>query len=165
MIFSIIHLLVVSLLFLIPALLYKKTKPFMSSFYERMTYSIFYRKFFACILVLILILFHFVYYWTKPGEYGVMASTIILFYLFSTTRTQALLREIRNSKVITVFCFTVTLALLFTPHMYSFAVVLAFLLLAVSFYPSKQMEQTRKEQIHMENSDSVQIDSIKKYYR
>jgi len=100
----------------------------------------------------------------KPGEYGVMVSTVLMFYLFSTNRTLSLIKGIRDSRGIMVFVFTITLALLFTPHMYSFAVSLGFLLLAVSFYPSSKMDELKCEYKEFSNYKDVQDYTIKNYY-
>ena len=106
MILSIIHLVMVSVLILAPAFLYKSRKRCMILFYQRMSYSEYCRMFYARILLLTLIMFHFSYYWMKPGSYGVMISTLLIVYLFSTRRTLSLLKDIRNSRGTLVFVFT-----------------------------------------------------------
>ena len=69
-----------------------------------------------------------------------MLSTVMVFYLLSAKRTLSLINGIRNSRGVMVFVFTIALALLFTPHMYSLGVTLGYILLAVGFYPSSLLE-------------------------
>ena len=114
MIFSMIHLVLISVIILAlisviilaPWFLYKNPSRRMILFYQRMSYSTHCRLFYGKILLLTLILFHFVCYWMKPGEYGVMLSTVMVFYLFSAKRTLSLINGIRNSRGVMVFVFT-----------------------------------------------------------
>ena len=69
MIFSMIHLVLISVIILAPWFLYKNPSRRMILFYQRMSYSTHCRLFYGKILLLTLILFHFVCYWMKPGEY------------------------------------------------------------------------------------------------
>lgn len=99
MIFSMIHLVLISVIILAPWFLYKSPSRRMILFYQRMSYSTHCRLFYSKILLLTLIIFHFVCYWMKPGEYGVMLSTVLVFYLFSAKRTLALINEIGRAHV------------------------------------------------------------------
>lgn len=164
MVFTIVHLLLVSVILAATAFLYRNRSRRMILFYQRMSYSINCRHFYAKILLLTLIMFHFVCYWMKPGEYGVMLSTVLLFYLFSAKRTLALLNGIRNSRGVMAFVFTVTLALLFTPHMYSLGVSLGYILLAAVFYPSKRLEGQKPSHKEFPTYQDFQDDIIQNYY-
>ena len=106
----------------------------------------------------------FVCYWLKPGEYGVMLSTILVFYLFSAKRTLGLLNGIRNSRGVMAFVFTVALALLFTPHMYSLGVALGYILLAAGFYPSSLLEGQKPSHKEFATYQDFQDDIIQNYY-
>ena len=152
MIFSIIHLVLVSVILIAPWFLYKNRSRRMILFYQRMSYSTHCR------------LFHFVCYWMKPGEYGVMLSTILVFYLFSAKRTLGLLNGIRNSRGVMAFVFTVALALLFTPHMYSLGVALGYILLAAGFYPSSLLEGQKPSHKEFATYQDFQDDIIQNYY-
>ncbi len=79
MIFSIIHLVLISVILLAPSFLYKSRSRRMVLFYQRMSYSNNCRQFYTKILLLTVILFHFACYWMKPGEYGMLLSTVLLF--------------------------------------------------------------------------------------
>ncbi len=164
MILSIIHLVMVSVLLLAPAFLYKNRKRCMILFYQRMSYSEYCRMFYARILLLTVILFHFAYYWMKPGTYGVMISTLLIAYLFSSKRTLSLLKGIRNSRGVLVFVFTLTLALLFTSLTYSLGVTLGYVLLAAVFYPSRLLEERKHERKEFPTYQDFQNDIIQNYY-
>ena len=153
MIFSMIHLVLISVIILAPWFLYKNPSRRMILFYQR-----------GKILLLTLILFHFVCYWMKPGEYGVMLSTVMVFYLFSAKRTLSLINGIRNSRGVMVFVFTIALALLFTPHMYSLGVTLGYILLAVGFYPSSLLEGEKPSHKEFATYQDFQDDIIRNYY-
>ena len=164
MILSIIHLIMVSVLLLAPAFLYRNRSRCMILFYQRMSYSEYCRMFYVRVLLLLIIMFHFVYYWMKPGTYGVMFSTVLIAYLFSTKRALTLLKEIRNSRGIMVFFFTVTLALLFTSLTYSLGVTMGYILLAAVFYPSRLMEEGKHGHKEFPNYKDFQDDMIQNYY-
>lgn len=124
MILTLVHLVLISVILLAPTFLYRNRSRRMMKFYRRMTYSEYCRHFYGRILLLMVILFHFAYYWMKPGVISVMISTPLLFYLFSSKRTVALLKGLRDSRGVMVFLFTVALAMLFIPYMYSLGVSL-----------------------------------------
>jgi hypothetical protein len=105
-------------------------------FYQRMSYSTHFRLFYGKILLLTLILFTCLLL-DEAGEYGVMLSTVMVFYLFSAKRTLSLINGIRNSRGVMVFVYTIALALLFTPHMYMSRCDLGLHSLAVGFYTFK----------------------------
>lgn len=164
MILTFIHLVLVSVILIAPTFLYKNRSRKMISFYRHMTYSEYCRMFYAKILLLALILFHFVCYWTNPGQPGVMGSTVLMFYLFSTKRTLNLLMDVRNSRSMLVFTFTAALALLFIPYMYSFGVTLGYILLAAVFYPSKKIQDEKSEHKAYPTYEELQDDTIRNYY-
>ena len=164
MIFSMINLVLISVILIAPWFLYKNRSRRMILFYQRMSYSTHCRLFYTKILLLTLILFHFVCYWMKPGEYGVMLSTILVFYLFSAKRTLGLLNGIRNSRGVMAFVFTVTLALLFTSHMYSLGVTLGYILLAAGFYPSSLFDGQKPSHKEFSTYQDFQDDIIQNYY-
>lgn len=164
MIFSIIHLVLISVILLAPSFLYKSRSRRMVLFYQRMSYSANCRQLYTKILLLTVILFHFACYWMKPGEYGMMLSTVLLFYLFSAKRTLALLNGIRNSRGVMAFVFTMTLALLFTPHMYSLGVTLGYILLAAVFYPASKLEGQKPSHKEFPTYQDFQDDIIQNYY-
>jgi hypothetical protein len=164
MILSLVHLVLISVILLAPAFLYKNRSRRMMKFYKRMTYSEYCRRFYAQILLLVLILFHFAYYWMKPGVVTVMISTPLVFYLFSAKRTLDLFKGIRNSRGVMVFLFTIALAMLFIPYMYSLGVSLGYTLLAAVFYPSAKMVGMKDENKEYPTYQELQDDTIQNYY-
>ena len=152
MIFSMIHLVLISVIILAPWFLYKNPSRRMILFYQRMSYSTHCRLFYGKILLLTLILFHFVCYWMKPGEYGVMLSTVLVLYLFSAKRTLSLINGIRNSRGVMVFVFTIAL------------VTLGYILLAVGFYPSSLLEGEKPSHKEFATYQEFQDDIIRNYY-
>ena len=93
-----------------------------------------------------------------------MLSTVLVFYLFSAKRTLSLINGIRNSRGVMVFVFTIALALLFTPHMYSLGVTLGYILLAVGFYPSSLLEGEKPSHKEFATYQEFQDDIIRNYY-
>ena len=130
MIFSMIHLVLISVIILAPWFLYKNPSRRMILFYQRMSYS----------------------------------THCMVFYLFSAKRTLSLINGIRNSRGVMVFVFTIALALLFTPHMYSLGVTLGYILLAVGFYPSSLLEGEKPSHKEFATYQEFQDDIIRNYY-
>jgi hypothetical protein len=62
------------------------------------------------------------------------------------------------------FVFTVALALLFTPHMYSLGVALGYILLAAGFYPSSLLEGQKPSHKEIDTYQDFQDDIIQNYY-
>lgn len=138
---TILHLFLVLSLMIVPMCLYRCSKSYMLMFYIRMTRSCYFRKLYALILLLVILMFHFTYFAINNLEYGMMLSTVVLIYLFSPKRTEGLLSGIRGNKSITALLFTMALASCFIPHLYTLGGTLAYILLASLFYPSVKMAE------------------------
>ena len=69
-----------------------------------------------------------------------------------------------TSRGVMVFVFTIALALLFTPHMYSLGVTLGYILLAVGFYPSSLLEGEKPSHKEFATYQEFQDDIIRNYY-
>lgn len=134
-----IHFLMISILFIIPAFLYRSSIKRMLRFYMHILLTSFGPKFYARILLLIVILFHFNYYQMMPGEYGVMISTVMIIYMFSADRTVRMIEKIRNSRRLMVLVFTLILLFLFLPHTFCLSVTLSYSLLLAIFFPPQIM--------------------------
>lgn len=163
MTFIIINFILLAIIFVAP-FLYRSKKRWMIRFCQRMASSENFRKFYAHIMVLILIFFHFTFYWQHVGEYGLMLSTFLIIFLFSPTRTVGLLQGIRNNRFVMGFVFTLTLAALFTPHLYTLGVTLGYLLVAIMYYPSWKSRSKKAQQKVYSNWDELADETVSNYY-
>lgn len=108
------------------------------------------RLYVRCVLILIL-LYHYVYAGGHLGEWGIVVSTTICAILFSFKRTDKWLCRLHEEQKIFFLIFLLALTSGAVPHLLTTAVVLAFLLLASMFYPSRNVlskwknEEVRKQ--------------------
>lgn len=108
------------------------------------------RLYVRCVLILIL-LYHYVYAGGHFGEWGIVVSTTICAILFSFKRTDKWLCRLHEERKIFFLIFLLALTSGAVPHLLTTAVVLAFLLLASMFYPSRNVlskwknEEVRKQ--------------------
>ena len=108
------------------------------------------RLYVRCMLILIL-LYHYVYAGGHFGEWGIVVSTTICAILFSFKRTDKWLCRLHEERKIFFLTFLLALTSGAVPHLLTTAVVLAFLLLASMFYPSRNVlskwknEEVRKQ--------------------
>lgn len=125
-----------ALLLVLPLALYKSGHRFMARFHYAMIRSVRVRKFYAQLLLVMLLLFHYVYTVGHPGEFGVILSTAMCAALFSSRRADRWLRNLTDHPR-TFVGFALTASVVgFVPHLYTVAVTIAFLLLAAMFYPA-----------------------------
>ena len=108
----------------------------MSRFYLMMAGLETARKFYAQLLVVFLLAFHFIYVSGHPGEYGVLLSTVLSVLLCPFRRADRWLHRIHEECRAFVLVALLALAAGFIPHLYTMAVTAGFLLLAALFYPS-----------------------------
>ena len=159
-----VHMVLIALLLLFPYFFYKKRTRRMAKFYTNMAYNPYFRRFYAMILLFMVLVTHFTFFSISPMEYGLMVSTIVIIYIFSAKRCVSLLRGVRNSRAVMVGLFTLILALVFTPHMYTLAVSLAFILMAALFYPSARIERDSYNHHVYPTWDSMMDDLIHNYF-
>ena len=95
MVWNMIQLLFPALLVILPVCLYRKSGRRMSRFYLMMAGLETARKFYAQLLVVFLLAFHFVYVSGHTGEYGVLLSTVLSVLLCPFRRADRWLRNIR----------------------------------------------------------------------
>lgn len=136
MVWNIIQLLFPALLVILPVCLYRKSGKRMSRFYLMMVSLETARKFYAQMLVVFLLAFHFVYMSGHPGEYGVLLSTVLSVLLCPFRRADRWLHRIHKECRASVLVALLAVAAGFIPHLYTMAVTAGFLLLAALFYPS-----------------------------
>lgn len=151
------------LIMLFPLLFYKSRKPDMLHFYNCMVSDLTYRTFYCKLFLLCIIMFHIIYNVVHPGDYSVMLSTVLMFYLFSTRRTMKALQYLRDSYKRMVILFTITLAVLFIPYMFTTSATLALVIQAAIFYPSSQ-SIAYFEQHHDYNTFIEVIDDLLRVY-
>lgn len=83
---------------LLPLFLYGRSGRRMSRFYMVMVSLENARKFYAQLLVVFLLLFHFVYVSGHPGEYGVLLSTVLSVLLCPFRRADRWLHRIHENR-------------------------------------------------------------------
>ena len=136
MAWNMIQLLFPALLAVLPLCLYRRNGRRMSRFYLMMVSLETARKFYAQLLVVFLLVFHFVYVSGHPGEYGVLLSTVLSVLLCPFRRADRWLHRIHEGRKTFALLALPALAAGFIPHLYTTAVTVGFLLLAALFYPS-----------------------------
>lgn len=118
--------------------LYRNNSPRAIKFYMRVSASTNAQKLFAYLLVLLVIAFHLAYFSAFPYDFGIMFSTVILFYLMSNTRTLKMIESIRNNKRWMAITFLLALITAACPHGLPTATTLAYLLVATCHFPSNK---------------------------
>lgn len=128
-----------SAFFLMPLLLYRSHKGFMIKFYLRMVALVAARKLYRRVLLILLYVFHFLYLCVHGMDVGVIGSTTVfaVFYMFMDV--DKWLHRLHDNKKF--FCITAmtTVMFAFTPHLFTLAVTVSFVLLAALFYPSRSV--------------------------
>lgn len=145
MAWNMIQLLFPALLAVLPLCLYRSSGRRMSRFYLMMVGLETARKFYAQLLVVFLLVFHFVYVSGHPGDYGVLPSTVLSVLLCPFRRADRWLHRIHEGRRTFALLALSVLAAGFIPHLYTMAVTGGFLLLAAMFYPSYMALEGWKE--------------------
>ena len=118
--------------------LYRNNSPRAMKFYMRVSASPNAQKLYAYLLVILVIAFHFAYYSAFPYDFGIMFSTLILFYLMSNTRTVKLIEKIRKNKKWLIRIFLITLLTAACPHGLPVATTLAYIIVATCHFPGNK---------------------------
>ncbi len=125
-----------SAFFLVPLFLYRSYKGFMTRFCLWMTALVTARKLYRQVLLILLYVFHFLYLCVHYNEAGIVGSTIAftVFYVFMDV--DKWLHRLHDER--RCFCTAALSAVVFafTPHLFTLAVTVSFVLLAALFYPS-----------------------------
>lgn len=151
MIWIIIEMLFPAMLIALPLSLYKSNRPFMEKFCLKMVASENARRLYVRCMLILILLYHYVYAGGHFGEWGIVVSTTICAILFSFKRTDKWLCRLHEERKIFFLIFLLALTSGAVPHLLTTAVVLAFLLLASMFYPSRNVlskwknEEVRKQ--------------------
>lgn len=139
MIWNIIHLLILTIPVILPSSLYRSTGRYMIRFYLAMAHSEKVRRLYVRLWLILLLLYHYVYTWVSPGDFGIMFSTVVCIMMFSFRRSDRWLRILHEHTMRFVIFSFVALALAMVPHLFSLSVSVAMYLLASLFYPSSQV--------------------------
>lgn len=126
-----------SAFFFVPLFLYRSHMSFMTKFYLRMTALVAARKLYRLILLILLYVFHFLHLCVHYNDIGVVGATIafaIFFVFMDVERWLQRLHEERTSFRIAALAAVV---FAFTPHLFTLAATISFVLLAALFYPSR----------------------------
>lgn len=138
------QLLFLALLLVLPLAFYRSGHRFMARFHDAMIRSVRVRKFYAQLLLVMLLLFHYVYTVGHPGEFGIVLSTAVCAALFSFRRADRWLRSLTDRpRMFVGFALTASVVG-FVPHLYTVAVTITFLLLAAMFYPATRALSERE---------------------
>ncbi len=95
------------------------------------------RKLYRLMLLILLYVFHFLYLCVHYNDIGVVASTIAFAIFFVFMDVERWLQRLHEER--TPFCIAALAAVVFvfTPHLFTLAVTISFVLLASLFYPSR----------------------------
>lgn len=139
MTFSVIHLLIISALFLVPMCLYKRRNRFMARFCFRMTALAAARKLYRLSLLIILLLYHYVCMCAQPCEAGILGSTLSFALFFGFADVDKWLHRLHDERKTCAVAALSAVVFAFTPHLLTLAVSTGFVLLAAIFYPSRRI--------------------------
>lgn len=131
-----VHLAFAALPFVLTTALYSRTRRFLAGKGDARAHGAKTRKFYAQLLLVLLLLFHYVYTNGHPGGFGVLLSTGACAALFSSRRTDRWLRGLSGRPRAFVSLALAAVAIGFVPGLYTVAVTAAYCLLAALFYPS-----------------------------
>ena len=133
-----VHLAFAALPFVLTAALYSRKRRFPAGEGDARARDAKARKFYAQLLLVLLLLFHYVFTNGHIGEFGVVLSTIVCAVMFSSKRVDKWLRYLLDRPRAFAVYALVAVVIGFVPHLYTMAVTIAFILLAVLFYPSSK---------------------------
>lgn len=133
---KILFIIMMSAFFFVPLFLYRSRKYFMAKFCLRMAALVTARKLYSQTVLILLYVFHFLYLSVHGMDTGIIGSTVAfaIFYIFmDVDKWLHRLHEERKT-----FCIAALSAVVFafTPHLFTLAVTVSFVLLAALFYPS-----------------------------
>ena len=133
-----VHLAFAALPFVLTAALYSRKRRFPAGEGDARARDAKARKFYAQLLLVLLLLFHYVLTNGHIGEFGVVLSTIVCAVMFSSKRVDKWLRYLLDRPRAFAVYALVAVVIGFVPHLYTMAVTIAFILLAALFYPSSK---------------------------
>ena len=134
---KILFLILMSAFFFVPMILHRSRRQFMTRFYLRMTALVTARKLYRLMLLILLYVFHFLYLCVHYNDIGVVASTIAFAIFFVFMDVERWLQRLHEERTPFRIAALAAVVFAFTPHLFTLAVTLSFVLLAALFYPSR----------------------------
>lgn len=108
----------------------------MTRFYLRMTALVAARKLYRLSLLILMYVFHFLYLCVHYNDIGIVASTIAFAMFFVFMDVERWLQRLHEERTPFRIAALVAVVFAFTPHLFTLAVTISFVLLAALFYPS-----------------------------
>lgn len=139
MISKILYFVFLSALFLVPCFLYMSRCKFMAKFYLGMTALPSARKLYRMILLVVLLIFHHLHFCVFVYEIGIIFSTIAFTAFFLFMDVDKWLHRLHEERTICRVVLISIAVFAITPHLFTMAVTLSFILLAAQFYPSRRI--------------------------
>jgi len=136
----------------------------MMRFCERMTCSQNHRKMYCHIICVMMLLFHATYPGMHGVNTGIVASTILVFFLMLSDFMSRLLDVIRQQPLFMMLIGGMAVACALAEEMYTLGVTLSFLLLATIFWPSRRMESFMTDRPAYGNYKELERETIRRYF-
>lgn len=134
---KILFAIMMSAFFFVPLFLYRSDKDFMAKFCLRMTALVAARKLYRHVLLILLYVFHLLYLCVHYNDIGVVGSTIAFAVFFVFMDVEKWLQRLHEERTPFRFAASAAVVFAFTPHLFTLAVTISFVLLAALFYPSR----------------------------
>lgn len=164
MITKILFIAFLSLLIIVPMVLYKSQRKLMANFCLRMTAQASARKLYRLVILILLLTFHFLYLSVQTKEVGTLVSTLAFAIFFGFMDVDKWLHRIHERrKTFGNIAITILLLTLF-PHMFSMHVTLAIVFLAAQFYPTTEILSLWKNDDDRKQLIADKEYLIKRYY-
>lgn len=133
---KILFLILMSAFFFVLMFLHRSRRQFMTRFYLCMTALVAARKLYRLMLLILLYVFHFLYLCVHYNDIGVVASTIAFAIFFVFMDVERWLQRLHEERTPFRIAALSAVVFAFTPHLFTLAVTVSFVLLAALFYPS-----------------------------
>ena len=133
---KILFLILMSAFFFVPMILHRSRRQFMTRFYLRMT-ALVTARLYRLMLLILLYVFHFLYLCVHYNDIGVVASTIAFAIFFVFMDVERWLQRLHEERTPFRIAALAAVVFVFTPHLFTLAVTISFVLLASLFYPSR----------------------------
>lgn len=144
--------------------LYRSESSRMIRFYKKMTISVNCQTLYVRLMLLFILLFNLIYYRLFAGQMPCYLSAASILFILAPKRARGLLQGIDGNRFTMVFLFTIGLAALFIPGMFTFGVTLGIILLASIFFPSGKMDSFNLRPLHYDSYIKLIEHLIKTYY-
>ena len=134
---KILFLILMSAFFFVPMILHRSRRQFMTRIYLRMPALVTARKLYRLMLLILLYVFHCLYLCVHYNDIGVVASTIAFAIFFVFMDVERWLQRLHEERTPFRIAALAAVVFVFTPHLFTLAVTISFVILASLFYPSR----------------------------